>query len=147
MLSCLVLPLTTTLKLNTFKPSSQMRKRKLSEDGNLPMRRWGRRKGIILYQKRCFYGSNSDIVSHACCLLPFPNLLHTKTKSSGLLPYILSGHFTWFLRSWTSVEDASVIGSLGLHLFTYWLDGLDIWQVWNEDNAEIFFRKSMYTWH
>lgn len=71
---------------------------------------------------KVFCGANSDIVSNAFCLLTFPNLLYMKTKSSDLLPQMLSGYLTWFLRSLTfSGGCLSVIGSLGLHLFFHLL--------------------------
>lgn len=70
-LSHVVLPLTTTLESSIYNPSSWMRKLKLREGDNLLKKMRGQWKGICLYSKRCFCGANSDIVSKACCFLPF----------------------------------------------------------------------------
>ena len=91
-----ILFLTITLEGNVFNPCSQMRKLKLTGDGNLPMRRRGSMKGNDpLPRAKIFCGANSDIVSNACCLITFPNMwtlpLHVKTKSLHLLSQILSG--------------------------------------------------------
>ena len=92
-----ILLLTKTLEGDVFNPCSQMRKLKLSGDGNLPMSRRGSMKGNDpLPREKIFCGANSDIVSNVCCLITFPNMwtlpLQAKTKSLHLLSHILSGH-------------------------------------------------------
>lgn len=142
-----LLPLTTTLESSIYNPSSWMRKLKLREDDNLPKRMKGQWKGISLYSKRCFCGANSDIVSKARCFLPFSNLLHMKTKSSGLSPQIslaTSLGSSGLESQWRLLQLLIVFNCI--FSFTI-LMVLYIWQVWNDNNDEIFCCESMYSWH
>lgn len=105
----LILLLTITLEGNVFNPCSQMRKVKLSGDGNLPVsRRGSMKRNDPLPRGKIFCGANSDIVSNACCLITFPSMwtlpLHAKTKSLHLLSQILSGHSPWFLTQVTDPQ-------------------------------------------